>query len=52
MQCYPCHKEQARKWRASMGMLPTKHFPGVDIDAIHRNWPRRNSYCGATKEQE
>jgi hypothetical protein len=40
MQCYPCHKEQVRKWRAGMGMLPTKDFPGVDIDAIHRKWPR------------
>jgi predicted ATP-dependent serine protease len=34
--CSPCKKAQVREWRASMTLQPTRQFPGVDIDAIHR----------------
>ena len=37
-KCQPCHNLQIKKWREAMGALrPTREFPGVDIDAVHRN---------------
>lgn len=34
-KCQPCHAKAVKAWRKGMTLLPTKKFPGVDIDAIH-----------------
>lgn len=34
--CLPCKAVVVREWREAMTLRPTREFPGVDIDAIHR----------------
>ena len=34
--CKPCHEKVTREWREAMTLRPTREFPGVDIDAVHR----------------
>lgn len=37
-KCAPCHYAQVKQWRKSLTLQPTRQFPGVDIDRIHRTW--------------
>ena len=40
-KCTPCHAKQVKEWRDNLTLQPTREFPGVDIDRIHRVWKNR-----------